>query len=65
MTRDRSIGDGRAIRVTGEVRHGEVRVHRGGVATLSAMFSREFVQDVRRARREGTTPSVADPAYED
>jgi hypothetical protein len=29
------------------------------------MFSREFVQDVRRARREGTTPTVADPAHED
>ncbi|MEU8306646.1 hypothetical protein AB0C84_24110 [Actinomadura sp. NPDC048955] len=57
-------GDGRAIRVTGEVRHGEIRVHRGGVATLSAMLSREFVQDVRRARREGATPTVADPAYE-
>ncbi|MEU8118981.1 hypothetical protein AB0C21_09765 [Spirillospora sp. NPDC049024] len=58
-------GGGRAIRVTGEIRHGEIRVHRGGVATLSAMFSREFVEDVRRARREGTTPTVADPAHED
>jgi hypothetical protein len=57
-------GDGRTIRVTGGIRHGEIRVHRGGVATLSAMFSREFVQDVRRARREGTTPTVADPAYD-
>ncbi|MFI0486412.1 hypothetical protein [Actinomadura sp. 9N215] len=55
-------GEGRRIRVTGEIRHGEIRVHRGGVATLSAMFSREFVQDVRRARREGTEPTVADPA---
>jgi len=58
-------GGGRTIRVTGEVRHGEIRVHRGGVATLSAMFSREFVHDVRRARREGGTPTGADPAYED
>ncbi|WUH99385.1 hypothetical protein OHR68_38800 [Spirillospora sp. NBC_00431] len=55
-------GEGRRIRITGEIRHGEIRVHRGGVATLSAMFSREFVQDVRRARREGTEPTVADPA---
>ncbi|WP_207400642.1 hypothetical protein [Actinomadura roseirufa] len=55
-------GDGRTIRITGEIRRGEIRVHRGGVATLSAMFSREFVEDVRRARREGTTPTVADPA---
>ncbi|WP_433475505.1 hypothetical protein ACQPZP_43860 [Spirillospora sp. CA-142024] len=57
-------GGGRRVRITGEIRHGEIRVHRGGVATLSAMFSREFVQDVRRARRDGTTPSVADPAHE-
>lgn len=55
-------GEGRRVRVTGEVRHGEIRVHRGGVATLSAMFSREFVRDARRAHREGTTPTVADPA---
>ncbi|TMQ90911.1 hypothetical protein ETD83_33345 [Actinomadura soli] len=55
-------GEGRRIRITGEIRHGEIRVHRGGVATLSAMFSREFVQDVRRARREGTEPTIADPA---
>ncbi|MEO3822959.1 hypothetical protein [Actinomadura sp. B10D3] len=56
-------GGGRTVRVTGEIRHGEIRVHRGGIATLSAMFSREFVQDVRRARREGTTPAVADPEH--
>ncbi|WP_067905302.1 hypothetical protein [Actinomadura chibensis] len=55
-------GAGRRVRITGEIRHGEIRVHRGGIATLSAMFSREFVQDVRRARREGTEPTVADPA---
>lgn len=57
-------GGGRTVRVTGDIRHGEIRVHRGGVATLSAMFSREFVQDVRRARREGTTPTIADPAFD-
>lgn len=56
-------GAGRRVRLTGEIRHGEIRVHRGGIATLSAMFSREFVQDVRRARREGTEPTVADPAH--
>ncbi|MFC4054544.1 hypothetical protein ACFOY4_33050 [Actinomadura syzygii] len=55
-------GAGRRVRITGEIRHGEIRVHRGGIATLSAMFSREFVQDARRARREGTEPTVADPA---
>lgn len=55
-------GEGRRVRITGEIRHGEIRVHRGGIATLSAMFSREFVQDARRARRAGTEPTVADPA---
>src|SRR5690242_3314586 len=39
--------DGRRIRLTGEVRTGEIRVHRGGIAVLSAMFSRAFVDDCR------------------
>ncbi|WP_433242890.1 hypothetical protein [Actinomadura nitritigenes] len=56
-------GGGRRIRITGEIKHGEIRVHRGGVATLSALFTKEFVQDARRARREGTTPVVADPSH--
>ncbi|MEU9020789.1 hypothetical protein [Actinomadura sp. NPDC048394] len=56
-------GGGRRIRITGEIKHGEMRVHRGGVATLSALFTKEFVQDARRARREGTTPVIADPSH--
>lgn len=51
-------GDGRRIRITGEIRRGEIRVHRGGIAMLSALFSREYVQDVRRAHREGGVPAV-------
>ncbi len=54
---------GRRIVVTGQMRHGEIRVHRGGFAVLSAMCSREFLADLRRARREGRTPTVADPAH--
>jgi hypothetical protein len=54
---------GRRIVVTGQMRHGEIRVHRGGIAVLSAMCSREFLADLRRARREGRTPTVADPAH--
>jgi hypothetical protein len=53
--------DGRRIRVHGEVRHGEIRVRRGGTAQLTAMFSREYVDDVRRAHREGGMPTVDDP----
>lgn len=54
--------DGRRIVVTGQMRHGEIRVHRGGVAVLSAMFSREFFADLRRAHKHGGVPTVADPA---
>jgi hypothetical protein len=54
---------GRVVHLVGELGRGaEIRVHRGGVAVLSAMFSREFLADVRLARREGRTPTVADPA---
>ncbi len=58
----RNAAGGRRIAVTGQLRHGQIRVHRGGLAVLSAMCSREFVADLRRARREGRTPTVADPA---
>jgi hypothetical protein len=54
---------GRRILVTGELRDSEIRVHRGGTAVLSAICSREFLADARRARREGRQPSVADPAH--
>jgi hypothetical protein len=56
------VSTGRRIAVTGAMRHGEIRVHRGGIAVLSAMFSREFLVEARRAHREGRRPSVADPA---
>ncbi len=36
--------------------------NRGGIAVLSAMFSRAFVQDVRQARKNGSYPTVDDPA---
>ncbi|MFD0361510.1 hypothetical protein ACFQZZ_08645 [Nocardia sp. GCM10030253] len=53
---------GRVIRLTGTSTRSEFRVHRAGIAVLSAMFSREFFEDARRANREGRTPTVADPA---
>jgi hypothetical protein len=52
---------GRRIVLTGRLARGEIRVHRGGVAILSAMCSREYVRDVRRAHREGGFPTVDDP----
>lgn len=52
----------RRIRLTGDLDRSEVRVNRGGVAILAAMFSREFVDDCVRAYREGGRPTVHDPA---
>jgi hypothetical protein len=53
---------GRRIRLIGEMRSSEIRVNRGGVAILAAMFSREFVDDCVRAYREGGRPTIHDPA---
>ena len=58
----RNAHGGRTIHLTGHVQHGEIRVRRGGVAILAAMFSRHYVTDVRRAHREGTLPTLDDPA---
>ena len=52
---------GRQVRLVGSANDSEVRVHRGGIAILSAMFSRAFVQDLRQARKNGTYPTVDDP----
>jgi hypothetical protein len=53
---------GRRVVLIGSVRDGEIRVHRGGIAMLSAMLSKEYVADLRRAHREGGYPTVDDPA---
>ena len=57
-----AAADGRRIVLTGELRHAEVRVHRGGIAILSAMCSREYLTDARQARREGRFPTIDDPS---
>jgi hypothetical protein len=48
-----SAPDGRRIRLTGEMRNAEVRVHRGGVAILSLLRSRRGRDATRKAHREG------------
>jgi hypothetical protein len=53
---------GRRIVLGGEMRHGEVRLYRGGIAILAAMCSREYVTDARQARREGRLPIIDDPS---
>lgn len=52
---------GPRIRLVGEIRNGEVRIARGGVAVLTAMFSRDFIEDCKRANREGGRPTIHDP----
>ena len=52
---------GRRVRLAGHADNSEVRVHRGGMAALSAMFSRAFAQDLRQARKNGGYPTVDDP----
>ena len=53
---------GRRVRLTGHIRHGEVRVHSGGIAQLSAICSREFLADARRARARGRLTTLDDPS---
>ncbi|WP_328393701.1 hypothetical protein OHS70_04025 [Streptomyces sp. NBC_00390] len=56
-----SASGGRRLRLTGVLKRSEIRIVRGGVATLTAMFSREFVDDCRTAHRDGTLPTVHAP----
>ena len=53
---------GRRIRLSGSATNSEIRVHRGGIAILSAMFSRAYVQDVRHAHKTGGVPTIDDPS---
>jgi hypothetical protein len=53
--------DGRRVVVTGQLRRAEIRVHRGGIAVLSAMFTRDYWCDLRRAHKQGGFPTVDDP----
>ncbi|MGW3354259.1 hypothetical protein ACWDFL_02395 [Streptomyces bungoensis] len=64
---DRTAGEpalagARRIRLTGVATDSEVRVHRGGIAVLSAMCTRAYLQDLRLAHRTGGHPTVDDPA---
>lgn len=50
----------RTIHLSGEMRKAEVRVHRGGVAIVSAMLTREYLADLSRAFREAGITSIDD-----
>ena len=56
------VPNGRRVVLTGRMHDSEIRVRRGGMAVLTAMFSREFLNDLRQSRAEGRMPTVADPA---
>ncbi|MGC4152309.1 MAG: hypothetical protein QM628_04440 [Propionicimonas sp.] len=58
-----SVGDsgGRRIVLVGSSTSSEVRVKRGGVAILTAMASREFIEDAKNAHRTGGNTTVDDP----
>ena len=43
---------GRAITITGAVRKGEIRVHRGGTAIWASMFSRGQLRRMHRAHQQ-------------
>jgi hypothetical protein len=43
---------GRAITITGAVRKGEIRVHRGGMAIWASMFSRGQLRRMHRAHQQ-------------
>ena len=43
---------GPTLRLTGEMRNAEVRIHRGGVAILRLLLSRTSRNEVRRARNQ-------------
>jgi len=47
------VPGGRRIKLVGELRGAEVRVHRGGIAILTLLLSRQHRAEVRRAHREG------------
>jgi hypothetical protein len=49
------------VRLVGSADGGEVRINRGGIAMLAAMCSREYVEDLRQARKTGTYPTIDDP----
>lgn len=56
-----SAPGGRRIILRGTLDHAEIRVARGGVAQITAMLTREYVTDLRRAHRTGGFPTIDDP----
>ena len=53
---------GRLIRLAGTARSSDIRIHRSGMAVLSAMCSKAYLADLRQAHRDGGMPSMDDPS---
>jgi hypothetical protein len=45
--------NGRTLRLTGEMRSSEIRIHRGGIAILRLLLNRDTRNQLRRAHAEG------------
>ena len=48
-----ATADGQSIRLVGEIRSSEVRIHRGGVAIQQLLVNPRSRQEARQAQREG------------
>jgi hypothetical protein len=48
------------VRIRGEMRGSELRINRGGIAIVSAMLTREYLADLKRAFRANQVTSLAD-----
>jgi hypothetical protein len=57
----RSSDPRRRILLSGQVRHGEVRIKSAGMAQLAVILTREFFDDARRAHRAGGVTMMRDP----
>ena len=45
-------GGGRTVRLSGRVERGEIRIHSGGMAQLSAILTHDFLRAARHGRRD-------------
>jgi hypothetical protein len=59
-----SGGSGRTVHLSGQVERGEIRIHSGGIAQLTAIFSRDFLRAARHGRRDRVADILHDrPAH--
>ncbi len=45
-------GGGRTVRLSGRAERGEIRIHSGGIAQLTAIFTGDFLRAARHGRRD-------------